>query len=247
MRHSVDVPGAKISYLVRQRSGPMLVLIPGSLNAASVFGQTIRSLNSKLSIMVVELRGHGGSWPPAKDGTIPQFANDVLRAVDHAGLKHFYVGGHSIGGMVAIEIAGQRPEALKGVISMEGWTHYSVQQTAFHGRKLETMSPEQLALREKFRAEVEAHWTREQVKSFTAIWKTWSGLEILRTTKVPILEIWGDRNLPPASRESMQIPDRPNIELVWIHGVGHSQPVEAPAKLAAAVNKFIAKMEAQGR
>lgn len=247
VRHSVGVPGAKISYLVRQRSGPMLVLIPGSFNTASVFAEMIRSLNSDLSIMVVEMRGHGGSWPPPVHGSIPQFAGDVLRAVDAAGIRKFYVGGHSIGGMVAIEVAGQRPQALKGVISIEGWTHYSVQQTAFHGLKLETMTPAKLALRTRFADEVKSRWTAEQVKDFLTIWRSWSGLAILRNTQLAVLEIWGDRNRPPASRKSMQIPDRPNIELEWIHGAGHSLPVEAPEKVAALINKFLTKMEAHSR
>lgn len=247
VRHNVEVPGAKVSYLLRQRSQPTLVLIPGSFNAASVFGEMIRRLNPNWTIMVVELRGHGGSWPPPVAGTIPQLAGDVLRAVEAAGIKRFYVGGHSIGGMVAIEIAGERPHALKGVISMEGWTHHSVEQAAFHGRKLETMSPAQLAEREKFRQEVISRWTPEQVKSFATIWRNWSGLEILRTTMVPILEIWGDRDMPSPSRKDLQIPGRPNIELVWIHGVGHSLPVQAPSQTAAAVNRFIAETEARGR
>lgn len=247
VRHNVDIPGAKISYLIRQRAQPVLVLVPRSFNAAGVFAEMMCSLNPGWTIMVVELRGHGGSWPPPSGGSIPQFAGDVLRAVDAARIGKFYIGGHSIGGMVAIEIAGQRPGSLKGLISIEGWTHHSVQQQAFHGRKLETMPAAKLAEREKFHQEVVWRWTPEQVKGFLTIWRNWSGLETLRTTRLPVLEIWGDRDRPLPSRADMQIPNRPNIELVWLHGVGHSLPVEAPRRVAEVISRFITKMEARPR
>ena len=243
VRHTVDVPEAKISYLVRPGTGPALVLIPGSFNPAAVYARMITRLDGRVPIVIVELPGHGGSWPPPKDGTIPQFARQVLKAVDAAGVKKFYVGGHSIGGMVAIEIAGQRPRALKGVISMEGWTHHSVAEDAFGGKQQETTTVAQLAERHVFREEVEARWTKQQMTEFARIWRTWSGLAILEKTRVPVLEIWGDRGHAPATRAKMQIPERKNIQMVWIHGVSHSLPVVAPEELGDAVNAFLAKQE----
>ena len=243
VRHSVAVPEAKISYVVRQRGGPWLVLIPGSFNSAVVYQRMISRLDARVSILIVELAGHGESWPPVPDGTIPQFAREVLAAVDAAGVKQFYVGGHSIGGMVAIEIAGQRPGALRGVISMEGWTHHSVAQAAFRGKQQETATPAILAERQAFREAGAGRWTPEQMKAFARIWRTWSGLEILEKTRVPVLEIWGDRGHGPVARSTMQIPERKNIEVEWIRGASHSLPVEAPEPLGDVVNAYLARQE----
>ena len=238
-RYGVAVDGAEISYLRRPGAGPVLVLIPGSLVGADDFAEVVQALDARLSIVIVELRGHGESWPPPRGGTIEQFASDVLAAVDHAGVKRFYAGGHSIGGMIAIEIAGRRPDAILGVIAMEGWTHYSVAQDAFGGQNDLTLSVEQQARKTKLREPVTSRWTKEQIAEFTSIWRKWNGYEILRTTPVPVLELWGDRRRPQPSLAQMKIPDRPNIEVQWIRGVSHYLPIESPREAGEAVNRFI--------
>ena len=118
---------------------PTLVLIPGSFNGPEVFDDFKRHLAPGPTLIVeLPLR--------EKNPTVEGFADHVLRSIGH--LKRFYVGGHSIGGMVAVEIAGRAPQGLLGVISMEGWTHHEVQAQAFDGDKITTLTPDQVASRE---------------------------------------------------------------------------------------------------
>jgi pimeloyl-ACP methyl ester carboxylesterase len=243
VRDHVRVEGAEISYVIRHRSGPTLVLVPGSLVGADDWSEVVAGLDPDLTIMIVELRGHGSSWPPAKNGTIPSFANDVLRATSHAGLGRFYVGGHSIGGMIAIEIGGRHPDLVKGILAIEGWTHYSVAKDALGGQK-DTLSAAQLKRRDELRKPVLSRWTPEQVSDFTSVWRKWDGFDLLNQTPVPVLELWGDRRMEQRpSRAQMKIPDRPNIELRWVAGASHFLPLERPAEVAAAVNEFIKRGE----
>jgi pimeloyl-ACP methyl ester carboxylesterase len=215
---------------------------------ADDWSEVVASLDPDLTIMIVELRGHGSSWPPAENGSIPSFANDVLQATSHAGLGRFYVGGHSIGGMIAIEIGGRHPDLVKGILAIEGWTHYSVAREAFGAPTAETLSAAQLARRDELRTPVLSRWTPEQVKDFTSVWRKWNGFDLLNQTPVPVLELWGDRRVQPhPTRAQMQIPDRPNIELRWVAGASHFLPLERPAEVAAAVNAFIRRVEKAGR
>ena len=239
VRASAPVPGAEISYLVRNASGPALVLIPGSLVGAEDWSGVVAGLDPRIKVVLIELRGHGQSWPPPEHGTIPQFAQDVLAAVKHAGLERFYLGGHSIGGMVAIEAAQQFPQRLEGVIAIEGWTHFSVAVDAFQQQNDKTLSPAQRARLAELRAPVMTRWKPEQIKDFQQIWHHWNGYAILEKTPLPVLEVWGDRNRPIPSRQLMKIPDRPNISMIWIHGASHFLPLERPAEVAAAINGFI--------
>lgn len=243
VRNRVSVNGAEISYVVRQRSGPVLVLIPGSLVGADDWTEVVSSLDPDLTIMIVELRGHGKSWPPPHNATIESLADDVLRAADHARIGKFYVGGHSIGGMIAIEIGGRHRDEVKGIIAIEGWTHYSVARNAFDGQNDLTMSAVQRNRRDELRKPVMSTWTPAQVKEFTGIWRTWNGFDLLERTPLPVLELWGDRKRPHASREQMQIPERPNIELQWVAGASHFLLLERPGEVADAVNAFIHRVE----
>jgi len=245
-RDRVSVDGAEISYLVRHRAGPVLVLVPGSLVGADDWSEVVASLDPNLTIMIVELRGHGESWPPPRNGTIESFAGDVLRAVDHARVGRFYIGGHSIGGMIAIEMGGRHPDQVKGIIAIEGWTHYSVAKDAFDGQNDRTLSAAQRNRRDELRKPVMSRWTPQQVREFTSIWRTWNGFDLLNYTPLPVLELWGDRNRPHPTRNQMQIPDRPNIELQWIAGASHFLPLERPAEVAGALNAFLRRVEKAG-
>lgn len=237
---SISLPdGGQLAYYVREGNGPNLVLIPGSWGDYRTFNHLVEYLDPDLNVIIVELRGHNGSQPPSTNCSMEMFAEDVLRVVDALELKRFYVGGHSIGGMLPIEIAGRRPTQVAGAIAMEGWTHWEVQQEAFGNEPDATLTPEQEAERKANRARVYDTLTKEQTDSFSSVWRKWDGYPILETTHVPILEIWGDRGKPKPSRELLRIPDRPNIELVWIEGASHAMQVQRPEAIAAAINAFI--------
>ena len=243
-RHLIDrFDGGKLAYYESPGDGPCLVLIPGSWGDYRVFDTLRANLPGDWRLIVVELPGHGASWPPAEDGSIERFADDVQQAVDEAGIQRFYVGGHSIGGMIAIEVAGRRPEKVSGAIPMEGWTHYSVQQNAFGGADATTLNEEQQRQRQESRARVRDKLTEAQIKVFAAIWRTWDGYEILETTKVPFLSIWGDRGRGPVKRSVLRIPDRANVEVVWITNASHSLLIERPEEVAAHMRRFIGAQE----
>lgn len=73
-----------------------------------MFADMVQTLDPGLRLVIVELRGCGESWPPTLNASIELFAEDVLRVVDALKLTRFYIGGHSIGGMIPIEAAKRR-------------------------------------------------------------------------------------------------------------------------------------------
>ena len=66
-------------------------------------------------LVFYDLRGHGAS---REKGTarfsIEQLARDLVEVIDDAGLDEVVVIGHSIGGMVALDLAHARPDLLGG-------------------------------------------------------------------------------------------------------------------------------------
>lgn len=209
---------------------PTLVLIPGSFNGPEVFDEFKRHLGPGPTLIVeLPLR--------EKNPTVEGFADHVLRSIGH--LKRFYVGGHSIGGMVAVEIAGRAPRGLLGVISMEGWTHHEVQAQAFDGDKITTLTPDQVASRESMRQRILSRITQAEASAFAAAWREWNGLPVLQSTHIPVLEIWGDRGRPRPARTLLRIPERDNIDLVWIAGSPHQVLLHSPRETALAVDRFL--------
>lgn len=227
-----------------------MVLIPETHGDRHQFlGPLVDALPRRLGVVVVESRGQGRSWPPPAPATasIEAYATDVLEVVAALAPAAWYVGGHSLGGMQAIEIAGRRPQGLRGVISLEGWSHHEVQAAAFGA-----VPPRTPAQREADRAYREQRyarlrWTPEEYERLVTMWRRWtSGEEILARREYPVLSVWGDRGLAARpDRKTLRLPEGETCELLWIPGADHyvTRMPHAPV-VGAAIAHFIERTEA---
>lgn len=243
VRRNIDLDIGHVSYLWRPGSAPTLILIPGSFSDSYALLKIIDQLDTQSQLVMMEVRGHGGSWPPPVNGSIERFAQDALRVVDDLKLDSFYIGGHSIGGMIALEAARVCLHNVKGVVSIEGWTNHNVLFNAFRDQTDNTLSPEQAARNEQLRSRVLDHWTPEQADEFRRYWTQWDGYEFLCTTDIPILELYGDRGCARPGRDQLRIPERDNIVVHWIDGASHNLHIEAPGEIARITMDFINTVE----
>ncbi|MDP6125249.1 MAG: alpha/beta hydrolase [Candidatus Latescibacteria bacterium] len=233
--------GGVLAYYTRPGVEPPLLLIPGSFADRTTWDRMLEHFDPYRRVVIIEMRGHGNSWPPSEHSSIEGLAQDVLRVVDSMRLTKWYVAGHSIGGMAAIELARLRPASITGAIAIEGWTRHDVLHEAFGGDLANTLSEQQLDERASDRSEVVARWGETAMMEFAQIWRDWDGLETLERTRTPILELWGDRGRQHPTLEAMRIPDRENIEIRWIENASHSLLTERPDEVASAMNDFIAR------
>lgn len=241
----VSIPrsdGTKVTAQIRYGTGPVLVMIPGTWGNASTRGPLMAALDPELTVINVALPGQDDNWPPPQHASIPEFSKDVLRLVDSLEIERFFVGGNSLGGMISVDMLRFGPDRIAGAIPLEGWTHYSVSKNAFGGNTSGTLTSEQEAFLERVHVELLSRWDSELRRRYSSMWREWDGFAILSATEISVLEIWGDRGAPRPSLETMQIPDKPNIEVAWIEGCSHSLLVEAPEKLAGIINGFIRRV-----
>lgn len=241
--HSFPIDGGQLSCAHRPGTGPTLVLIPGTFGDCRVFGETVRSLDKSLNLVIIENRGLGQSWPPPEEGSIEQCARDAILILDGMKIDSFYVGGHSLGGMISLEIGRTHPRRVRGIISIEGWTNAQAARDAFHSDMKSTLTPEQLQMQADYRKEILQRWTPEQVRDFGQVWRRWDGTKFLETTDLPILELYGDRAKPKPERRLLGLPDRRNIELFWFERASHSLLMERPEGVARQINRFIRETE----
>ena len=238
----LDGGGLRVGWSARGGDLGPLVLIPGSFDDRGVFASLIAHLGEGVAVCVIELPGHGRSWPPAVEGSIERFAEQVVGVLDVLYCRPVCVGGHSIGGMVAIQVAGTAPERVAGVISLEGWTNHHAARAAFGGDMTGTLSAQQEADRQTRRARVTGRWRADQLDHFPRIWRRWDGAPILAATALPVLEIYGDRGRAPPTRAALGIPERDNIDLQVIAGVSHYVHVERPSEVAQLCRRFVASV-----
>ena len=242
-RRNVDLERGHFSYLLRAGRDPTLILIPGSFGDALCLKEIVDRLDPSMQLVIVEVRGHGGGWPPPSGCSIEEFAADAVRVADELGLERFYIGGHSIGGMIGLEVGRVRPQRVAGIISIEGWTSHHVLQDAFAGQNAATMTAEQAARNEVLRGRVLDHWTEAEISEFRLYWTRWDGYRFLCDTDVPVLEIYGDRGGEKPDRQTLRVPERDNITLHWVADASHNLHLEAPAEVARAATEFICRRE----
>jgi pimeloyl-ACP methyl ester carboxylesterase len=111
--------------------GPLHVDEGGSGNMAVVFvhafgGNTthwaaqLEHLRKRRRAVLLDLRGHGLSQPPADgDYGMVSMAGDIDAVVNKIGLPKFILMGHSMGGSVAIAYADLHPERVAGLLLVD--------------------------------------------------------------------------------------------------------------------------------
>jgi pimeloyl-ACP methyl ester carboxylesterase len=113
-RGLVHVDG--VSMYVRQDGppdAPALVLIHGLAGSTAWWDAVVPMLAASHRVIRIDLLGHGRSDKPAGAGySIPDQARRVGLILDRIGVRHAIVIGHSTGGYVATELAGQRPDLV---------------------------------------------------------------------------------------------------------------------------------------
>lgn len=99
------------------REGPPLVLLHGfPLDRRQWAPQVGPLTEAGYRVVLPDLRGHGRSTTPDGIITMTQCALDVLALCDRLGLERFTLGGFSMGGYAALELARHAPDRLEGLL-----------------------------------------------------------------------------------------------------------------------------------
>lgn len=92
---------------------------------AETYDALLRPLSDRLTIVAIDQRGHGLSTVPAEPDSLVSwwpYAEDLVQVLDRwvpPGTPPVVVAGHSMGGIVSILAASQRPQAVKGLVLLD--------------------------------------------------------------------------------------------------------------------------------
>ncbi|MCP2341909.1 alpha/beta fold hydrolase [Actinomadura rupiterrae] len=110
-----------VNYLVTG-TGPGLVLVHGTgADGPGNWGPLIEALASRFTIVAPDLSGAGATRDAGGPILMDDLVRQVLAAADHAGLDRFHLAGHSLGGTVALAVAGTAPDRVISVVSHAAW------------------------------------------------------------------------------------------------------------------------------
>ena len=110
--------GIDINYEVHGDWTP-LVLTHGYSASLEMWRDQVAAFSAKYRLVIYDSRGHGKTTAPTgmeQYGLARDYVADKLALMDHLGIDQAYVGGLSMGGMIAQEFALQHPDRVKALL-----------------------------------------------------------------------------------------------------------------------------------
>jgi pimeloyl-ACP methyl ester carboxylesterase len=108
----IQANGIEIFYKVAG-SGDPLLLIAGFACDHTIWSKVVPALAARYRVVVFDNRGVGQSSSPDTPTSIRQMADDAAGLVESLGLGPVHVAGHSMGGLIAQELALSHPEQVR--------------------------------------------------------------------------------------------------------------------------------------
>lgn len=238
-QHVVTVGGIEMAYVSAGQGHP-LVLIHGLSGSTRWWGRNIGPLAEHFRVYAVDLTGFGESR--GSPFVLSQAAEQLVRWMDHVGIEHGHVIGHSMGGFIAAELAAQQPRRVVRLVLVAAAifprTHDPRQPFIGLARTFRYTPVRFLPLlvRDAFRA--------GPATITDAAW------QLLHPTTspnhgqiiTPTLLIWGERDtvVPHEIGETLAR-EMPNARLEVIPGAGHNAMWDRPQPFNRLVLDFLAE------
>jgi pimeloyl-ACP methyl ester carboxylesterase len=238
-----------------------LVLLHAFPFDSRMFDSVRADLSAAATMLTPDLRGFG-SGPPLGDATpdLALLADDVVDAMDAAGMDRAVLGGVSMGGYVALALLRRHPERVKGLVLVD--TRSGPDDAAAVERRLGVAAradggdvasgPDAIAplvaagSSDDIRATLAA--IADSVPAATIAWaqRAMAGrpdsTAVLAAASVPVLIVVGedDAVTPPAAAHEMAAAAR-DAELVELPEAGHLTPAEDPEGFAVVVLDWLSR------
>jgi pimeloyl-ACP methyl ester carboxylesterase len=252
--------GLTLSYAEQgDRSGPVVVFLPGPTDSWLSYGPVLEHLPLSSRSIAVSQRGHGDSDKPAAGYRVEDFAADAVSLLDCLGVERAVLAGHSGSCLVARRVAIDHPARVAGLV-LEASSTTLRGDAGFETFFLESIStlqdPIDTAFVRSFVVQTTsdslARGLLEQVvheieKVPARVWREMfaellvhDDLTELTTISAPTLLVWGDADgvIDRAMQENLEehISD---AQLVVYDGAGHTPRLEEPTRFAGDVASFV--------
>lgn len=111
--------GVALRYLDTGAGEPALLLIHGWTCDHTNWKDQIAHFSPRHRIVAMDLRGHGASDKPEQGYSIDGFVDDVAWLIRELGLDKPVVIGHSMGGVIALNLVRKHPGLAAGIVMVD--------------------------------------------------------------------------------------------------------------------------------
>jgi pyruvate dehydrogenase E2 component (dihydrolipoamide acetyltransferase) len=116
---TVSVGGMTIRYAPQGEGGDPVVLLHGFGGDLENWLFTLPPLSERHRLYVLDLPGHGGSAKNIDRGDLDFLVDTVLGFLDAQGIDRTHLGGHSMGGLVAMATALRLPDRVASLVLVD--------------------------------------------------------------------------------------------------------------------------------
>ncbi|MGH1564801.1 alpha/beta fold hydrolase [Mumia sp. DW29H23] len=116
--HHAHVNGVRIAY-EETGAGAPLVLVHGSWSSRRSWDAVVPGLSRSHRVIGYDRRGHSESERAPGQGTFAEDVADLAALVEACDAAPAWVVGSSVGGVITLRLAAERPDLLRGVVVHE--------------------------------------------------------------------------------------------------------------------------------
>lgn len=99
---------------ITKGEGPLVVMIHGVGLRSEAWNGQIDALCERFRVVAIDMPGHGESPVPTNEFKLPSYTDAIAAVIDEPAL----VVGHSMGGMIALDLAHRYPDKVQGVAAL---------------------------------------------------------------------------------------------------------------------------------
>ena len=247
--------GVRLAYEQTGVGEPTLLFGHGWCCDHTFLAPQVAHFRQRHRCLAVDLRGHGASDRPVQDYSIGVFADDLAWLCDALGIGRAVVVGHSMGGIVGVELAARRPDLAAAVVALDApilpvpratesalriaaafrGPNYRAAQREYVSRYLflPTDDPERKARVLEVMGRAPQHVL---ASAFEGMF-TWDGQTALAACKAPLLLISAARPAADLARIRALCPQVVHGQTV---GAGHFHQLEVPEQVNPMIARFLA-------
>jgi pimeloyl-ACP methyl ester carboxylesterase len=248
-----ELDGLRLYYERAGSGEPELLFVHGWCCDRTAFRPQFEHFAQTHAVTALDLRGCGESDRPADGYTIPDFADDLAQFCAKTGIDKPVVAGHSLGGMIAVELAARHPSVPRALVlvdpgpidplpeTVEFFREFAEELDGPRGEEVRRLYVQDMGARD----EDLAQWIADLMCSVplpiaAAVIhgvNAWNGVGAFALCTVPTLLL---RSTLGASPDAVRLRVvKPDLQVGITVGAGHFHQLEVPEQVNAMIERFL--------